>query len=72
MDTIDGSWRHVRAFLNPYNRMGDNIYDMAHSFFFFSCGLPIRERGPVTKFIGIVVSKDESVTPTLEYGNVTK
>jgi hypothetical protein len=29
-NTIENTWRRVKAFLNPYNRMGDYIYHLAH------------------------------------------
>jgi len=29
-NTIESTWRLVKAFHNPYNRMGYNIYHMAH------------------------------------------
>jgi hypothetical protein len=28
-NTIESTWRHVKAFLNPYNRV-DYIYHLAH------------------------------------------
>jgi hypothetical protein len=29
-NTIESTWRHVKAFLSPYNRKGDYIYHLAH------------------------------------------
>jgi transposase-like protein len=34
---IASTWRHVKAFLNPYNRMGENIYNLAHYMFLAGC-----------------------------------
>jgi len=69
-NTIESTWRHVKAFLNPYNLMGHNIYHLAH--YMFAAGCRSQNADHFTKFIGIVASMDWSATPTLHYSNVAK
>jgi phage host-nuclease inhibitor protein Gam len=35
--TTESTWRHVKAFLNLFNRLGDNIYHPAHYMFPADC-----------------------------------
>ena len=35
--TIDSTWRHVKAFLNPYNRKGEYILHLAQYMFAARC-----------------------------------
>jgi len=44
-NTTKSTWRHVKAFLNPYSRMGDCIYHLAH--YMLAAGVLIRQRGLV-------------------------
>jgi hypothetical protein len=68
-NTIENSWRHVKAFHNSYKRMGD-IYHLAH--YLFAAGCRSEKVNQFTKFIGIAESMDSSVTSTLDYSNVAK
>ena len=61
MNTIESTWRHVKAFLNPYNRMGDYIYHLAHYMLAAECRSNNVDQ--FTKFIGIVASIDCSASP---------
>jgi hypothetical protein len=70
MNTIEGSWLHVKSFHNPYNRMRDNITHLAHYMFAADCRSEKANR--FTKFIGIAASMDWSATSTLDYSNVAK
>jgi hypothetical protein len=36
-NTIESTWRYVKAFLNRYNRMGDYFYHLAHYMFAAKC-----------------------------------
>jgi hypothetical protein len=36
-NTIKSTWWHEKAFLSPYNRMGDYIYQLAHYMFAAGC-----------------------------------
>jgi len=56
-----GMWKHL---LIPTTGWGDKIYHLAQG------GMPIRERGQFTKFIGIVGGKGWGATPTLDYSNI--
>jgi hypothetical protein len=69
-NTIESTWRHVMAFLNPYNRVEDYIYHLAH--YMFAAGCRSQNVDQFTKFIGIVASMDWSATPTVDPGNVAK
>jgi len=69
-NTIESTQRHVKAFLNPYNRMEDYIYHLAH--YMFAAGCRSENVDQFTKFIDIVASMDWSATPTLDTGNVAK
>jgi hypothetical protein len=67
-NTIDSTWWHVKAFLNPYKRMEDYIYHLAH--YVLAAGYGSQNVDQFTKFIGIVASMSWSATPTLDPGNV--
>jgi hypothetical protein len=49
-NTIESTWWHVRAFLNPYNRTGDYNYHPAHCM--FAAGCHSENVDQFTKFIG--------------------
>jgi hypothetical protein len=55
-NTIKNTWRHVKALLNPYKRMGDYIYHLAH--YMFAAGCRSENVDQFAKFIGIVASMD--------------
>jgi hypothetical protein len=69
-NTIKSSWRHVKAFLNPYNWMGINTYHMAH--YKFPAGCRTANADEFTQYIGIVASMDWSAKYTLDYSNVAR
>ena len=60
MNTIQSTWRHVKAFLNPYNRKGDYVYDLAQYMFTARC--TAENVDEFTKFIHIVANRDLSHT----------
>jgi hypothetical protein len=47
-------WWHVKAYLNPYNRMGDYIYYLTH--YMFPAGCLSNNMDYFTKFIGFVAT----------------
>jgi hypothetical protein len=47
-------WWHVKACLNPYNRVGDYIYYLAH--YMFAAGCLSNNMDYFTKFIGFVAT----------------
>jgi hypothetical protein len=57
-NTIESTWRHVKAFLNPFNRQADYIDSLAHYMFQAKC----RELGvgQFTAFIKIAADTDWS------------
>jgi transposase-like protein len=62
-NTIEGTWRHVKAFVNPYNRVGDYIYHLAHYVFAALCRH--ENVDDFTKFIALVANTDWSASPPL-------
>ena len=48
---LESTWRHIKAFHNPYNRMGDNIYHLAQYLFAEGCRTEKAEQ--FTMFMGI-------------------
>jgi hypothetical protein len=46
----------VKAFLNPYNRMGEYMYHVAHHMFSVRCRYENMDQ--FTKFLGIVATMD--------------
>jgi hypothetical protein len=67
--TTEIIWRHIKAFLNPYNQMRD-IYHLAY--YMITAGCRSENVDQFTKLIGIVVSMEWSTTQTLDYSNVAK
>ena len=67
---IESTWRHVKAFFNPYNQVEDYICHLAH--YMFAAGCQSQNVDQFTKFIGIVANMDWGATPTLDSGNVAK
>ena len=61
INTIQSTWRHVRAFLNPYNRGGDYVYHLAQYMFMVRC--KAENVDEFTKFIQIVANIDWNQTP---------
>jgi transposase-like protein len=60
-NTIESIWRHVKAFLNPYNRKGDYIYQLAE--YMFEAKSRAENVDPFTKFLHIVATRDRSQCP---------
>jgi transposase-like protein len=58
INTIQSTWRHVKAFLNPYNRRGDYVYELAQYMFTVRCKAESVDE--FTKFIHIIANKDWS------------
>jgi hypothetical protein len=58
----------VKAFPNPYNRMGNYTHHIAH--YTFAAGCRTDNVDQFTKFIGIVATTDCIATPPLHRGNV--
>ena len=69
-NTIDSTWRYVKPYLNPYNRMVYNIYQMAHYILPARCRT--KNADQFTKFIVVVTSMDWSATTSLDPSNVCK
>jgi len=61
-NTIDSTWRHVKAFLGPYNRKGDYIHYLAHYMFATRCRAEKVDH--FTKFLHFVAKVDVSECPT--------
>jgi hypothetical protein len=57
----------VAAFLNPYNRTGDYIYQPTHYMFAAGCRSDVEQ---FNKFIGIGATMDWSATTPLPRGHV--
>jgi transposase-like protein len=60
-NTIESTWRHVKAFLSTYNRKGDYIYHLAHYMFLARCRA--EQVSPFTKFLHLVATTDWSECP---------
>jgi hypothetical protein len=57
----------VKAFLNPYNRVGDYIYHLAHYMLAARCRH--ENEDDFTKFIDLVASTDWSASPPPHSGS---
>jgi hypothetical protein len=68
-NTLESTWWHVKAFLNPYNRMRD-IFHLAH--YMIPAGCRSENADQFTKLIGIVTSIEWSATQTLDCSNIAK
>jgi transposase-like protein len=55
-NTIESTWRHVKAYLNPYNRKGDYIYHLAH--YMFMARYRAEKVDPFTKFLHLIATTD--------------
>jgi hypothetical protein len=62
-NTIKSTWQHVKAFLNPNNRVDDYICHLPH--YMFAAGCRSENVDQCTMFIGIVASTDwnDSISP---------
>jgi hypothetical protein len=60
INTIESRWRHVKAFLNPYNWMADYVHQLAHYMFAARCRCENMDQ--FTKFIDNVANMDWSVS----------
>jgi hypothetical protein len=58
---------HVAAFVNLYNRIGDDIYHLAHYMFATGCRSDVDH---FTKFIGFGATMDWSATSPRHRGHV--
>jgi hypothetical protein len=54
--TIDSQWKHLKASLNPYNRLSDYIYETAHYMFAARCRTETVDA--FTLFLRLVASTD--------------
>ena len=61
-NTIESTWRHVKAFLGPYNRKGDYVHHLAHYMFAASCRAEKVDQ--CTKFLHLVATINWSECPT--------
>jgi len=61
-NTIESTWRHVKAFLSPYNKKGDYILHLAHYMFAVRCRTEKVDQ--FTKFLHLVATIDLSECPT--------
>ena len=59
-NTIATTWRHVKAFLNPYNRKREYIFHLAQYMFAAQCRSENVDQ--FTKFLHIVANTDWSVS----------
>ena len=59
-NTIESTWKHVKAILSPYNRKADYVYFLAEYTFRQKC--KAEDVDPFCKFIEIVASIDWSNT----------
>jgi transposase-like protein len=57
-NTIEGTWRHVKAFLSPCNRKGD-VFHLAHYMFAARC--EAKKVHQFTKFIHLIANIDWSI-----------
>ena len=53
-NNIESTWRHVKAFLGPYNRKGNYIHHLAHYMFAARCRA--EKVGQFTKFLPLVAT----------------
>ena len=67
-NTIESTWRRVKAILNFYNRVDDYIYHLAHYMFAAECRSENVDQ--FTKFIEIVASMDWSTPVSPDPGTV--
>jgi len=58
---IESTWRHVKAFLSPYNRKGDYIHHLAHYMFAVRCRAEKVDQ--FTKFLHLIATIDWSECP---------
>jgi hypothetical protein len=58
-NTVESTWRHVKAYLDPYNTKGDYIYYLAHYMFAARCRA--GNVNPFTKFLHLVTTTDWSL-----------
>ena len=69
-NTIENTWRRVKAFLNPYNRVGDYVYHLAH--YMLVAGFRSDNVDQFFKFIGIVATMDWIAISPLHRGHVAQ
>jgi len=62
-NTIESTWRHVKASLNPYNRKGEVCYIGALAEFMFRRRCKAEDVQPFCKFMEIVAAIDWSAEP---------
>jgi hypothetical protein len=60
-NTIDSTWKHIKASLSPYNRKADYVYPLAEYMFRQKC--KAEDINPFCKFIEIVAAIDWSTEP---------
>jgi transposase-like protein len=60
-NTIESTWRRVKAFVSPYNRKVDYIYHLAHYMFLARC--KAEQVPPFIKFLHLVATRLEQMSP---------
>jgi hypothetical protein len=60
-NTIEGTWTHVKIFLNAYNRKTNYIYSLSEYMFESLCAA--RAIDPFTMFLGVITHVDWSLQP---------
>ena len=60
-NTIESTWRHVKAYASPYNRKVNDIYHLAHYEFAAKCRA--EKVHPFTRFLHLVASTDWNLCP---------
>jgi len=69
-NTIENTLRRVKAFLSPYNRMGDYIYHVAY--YMLVAGFRSNNVDQFIKFIGTVATIDWIAMRPLNHGHVAQ
>jgi transposase-like protein len=64
-NTIESTWRHVKAYLNPCNRKQDYIYQLAHYMFVARCRAENVDQ--FTKFLHLVATTDWDLFPSTPF-----
>ena len=61
-NTVENTWRHLKAFLSPYNRKGDYVHNLGHCMFAAKCRNEKVDH--FTNFLHLVATIDFSECPT--------
>jgi hypothetical protein len=60
-NTIERTWKHVKVFLNAYNRKTNYIYSLSEYIFASLCAA--RATDPFTMFLDVITHVDWSLQP---------